>query len=82
MSIPEKPAELRAAALAVHLAASGVIDTPSLSIRHIHEPCAKHAEKPPGEQSWNDDGSKKRDPNGYDHACPDCQANAEIRLEA
>lgn len=77
----EATQEQQAAALAVHLAAMQP-GGPPLSLRHLHEPCAKHAEKPPGEQSWNADGSKKRDPNGYDHACPDCQANAEIRLEA
>lgn len=82
MSIPEKPGALQQAALSVHLAASGVTETPALSVRHILEPCEKHGEKPPGEQSWNDDGTKKRDPNGYDHGCDDCRANAEYRLEA
>lgn len=43
------------------------------SIRTISEPCEKHAKNPPGEQLWNEDGSRKRDPNGFDHACPDCQ---------
>lgn len=70
------------ATLAAHVLATQPGDPPPLSIRYLHEPCAKHAEKIPGEQLWNDDGSKKRDPNGYDHACADCQANAEIRLEA
>lgn len=50
------------------------------SIRTISEPCEKHAKNPPGEQSWSDDGSRKRDPNGFDHACPDCQHR--IVLEA
>lgn len=71
-----------AAALAAHIATQTGQPLPALSVRYLNEPCARHAKTPPGEQSWNDDGSKKRDPNGFDHACPDCQANAEIRLEA
>lgn len=51
---------------------------PGKSFRHIAEPCEKHAAKPPGEQSWNDDGTKQRDPNGFDHGCPDCQAKFAI----
>lgn len=51
------------------------------SLRHVNEPCAKHAEKIPGEQSWNADGSKKRDPNGFDHSCDDCWDNAHIVVE-
>lgn len=51
------------------------------SLRHVYEPCAKHAKNPPGEQSWNADGTKKRDPNGFTHDCADCQSNATIVKE-
>lgn len=51
-----------------------------LSIRTVSEPCEKHAKTPPGEQLFNADGSRKRDPNGFDHSCPDCQHR--IILEA
>lgn len=50
------------------------------SIRTVSEPCEKHAKNPPGEQQYNSDGSRKRDPNGFDHACSDCQHR--IVLEA
>lgn len=60
------------------------------SFRHVCGPCEKHAKNPPGEQTWVEDGPvdivtgykpKKRDPNGFDHACADCTANAEVIKE-
>lgn len=71
------------------------------SLRFVAEPCAKHAEKPPGEQTWNDDevlavdaegnpipgaviqpATKKRDPNGFVHGCPECESAAHVVKEA
>lgn len=70
------------------------------SLRFVAEPCAKHSEKPPGEQTWNDDAeyaldgdgnptdvlvvpaSKKRDPNGFVHGCPECESAAHVVKEA
>jgi hypothetical protein len=61
------------------------------SFRTISEPCEKHAAKPPGEQTFVE-GSivdpktglqpKLRDPNGFVHACADCQANHRIVEES
>lgn len=68
--------------IAIHEAMQSALSTRGHSVgksfRYLHEPCKKHAEKPPGEQQWDADGTKRRDPNGYTHACPDCQANFAI----
>jgi hypothetical protein len=68
---------------------AGAPKRPGKSFRNVAEPCAKHAKNPPGEQKWKDEGEdssglplKKRDPNGFDHDCPDCLANAHVIEEA
>lgn len=60
---------------------------PGKSLRFVAEPCAEHAENPPGEQIWVEGGEpdpitdlppKERDPNGFVHGCPACEANAHV----
>lgn len=62
---------------------------PGGSYRYVAEPCSKHAKDPPGEQSWGEGDPdpvtglppKKRDPNGFVHGCPECEANATVIKE-
>lgn len=61
------------------------------SLRFVAEPCEKHAKTATGEQTWVEDSpvdpitglqAKKRDPNGFVHGCPDCEAAAHVVKEA
>jgi hypothetical protein len=64
----------------------GTQQRPGKSFRFIAEPCDKHAANPPGAQTWKDGdvdpvtglAPKDRDPNGFQHGCKACEANATV----